>query len=97
MEALQFNPTEEMLLMVAAALFVVQLIYYVTLYGRIYRRQRAVDGNEHHFTQDFPPISVIICAREECENLRRNLTSILEQDYPCFEVIVINDGHTDES
>lgn len=50
-----------------------------------------------HFTQELPPISVIICAREESENLRRNLGAVLEQDYPQFEVIVINDGNTDES
>lgn len=50
-----------------------------------------------HFTQELPPISVIICAREESENLRRNLGAVLEQDYPLFEVIVINDGNTDES
>lgn len=44
-----------------------------------------------------PPLSVIIYAREEVENLRRNLPAVLEQDYPQFEVIVINDGNTDES
>jgi cellulose synthase/poly-beta-1,6-N-acetylglucosamine synthase-like glycosyltransferase len=38
-----------------------------------------------------------VCAREESENLRRNLGAVLEQDYPLFEVIVINDGNTDES
>ncbi len=42
-------------------------------------------------------LSVIIYAREEVENLRRNLPAVLEQDYPQFEVIVINDGNTDES
>ena len=31
------------------------------------------------------------------ENLRRNLTAVLEQDYPNFEVIIINDGNADES
>ena len=40
---------------------------------------------------------MVICARNESENLRRNLPTILKQDYPDFEVIVINDGSTDES
>ena len=44
-----------------------------------------------------PPLSIIICARDESDNLLRNLPSILEQDYPNFEVIVVNDGSTDES
>lgn len=41
------------------------------------------------------PISVIIAARNERENLEKNLMSILEQDYPNFEVVVINDGSWD--
>lgn len=43
------------------------------------------------------PVSVIICAKNEAENLRNFLPSILEQDYPHFEVIVINDASTDET
>ena len=43
------------------------------------------------------PVSVIICARNEAENLRRFLPSILNQFYPEFEVIVVNDGSTDNT
>ncbi|MCO5230444.1 MAG: glycosyltransferase [Chitinophagales bacterium] len=41
------------------------------------------------------PISVIICAHNEEENLKSYLSQILEQDYIDFEVIVVNDGSTD--
>ncbi|PTX42109.1 hypothetical protein C8P64_2525 [Christiangramia gaetbulicola] len=41
------------------------------------------------------PVSVIICAKNEEENLKNFLPAILEQDYPEFEVIVINDASTD--
>jgi len=40
-------------------------------------------------------ISVVICARNEAQNLRNNLPAILEQDYPCYEVLVVNDASTD--
>lgn len=40
-------------------------------------------------------VSVIICARNEESNLRNNLPAILEQDYPDFEVIVVDDRSTD--
>ncbi len=40
-------------------------------------------------------ISVIICAKNEEENLERFLPGILEQDYPEFEVVVVNDCSTD--
>lgn len=43
------------------------------------------------------PVSVIICAKNEAENLRNFLPSILEQDYRDFEVIVINDASADET
>jgi len=41
------------------------------------------------------PLSVIICARNEASNLKQYLPAILEQDYPEFEVIVVNDRSWD--
>ena len=43
------------------------------------------------------PVSVIICARNEAEHLQRFLPSVLNQFYPEFEVIVVNDGSTDQT
>lgn len=43
------------------------------------------------------PISVIISARNEAQNLAQFLPSILTQDYPDYEVIVINDCSGDGS
>lgn len=43
------------------------------------------------------PISVIICARNEAANLTKFLPLVLEQDYPDFEVIVVNDRSWDQT
>lgn len=43
------------------------------------------------------PISVIIAARNESNNLQEFLDSVLTQDYPNYEVIVINDCSYDNS
>ncbi len=43
------------------------------------------------------PISVIISARNESKNLSEYLPAILQQDYPDFEVIVVNDCSYDDS
>jgi len=43
------------------------------------------------------PVSVIIAAKNEAQNLEKFLPGILEQDYPDFEVIVVDDGSTDET
>ncbi|GAB2685451.1 glycosyltransferase [Mucilaginibacter koreensis] len=44
-----------------------------------------------------PPISVVISARNEAKNLAEFLPHILTQEYPDFEVVVVNDCSYDES
>ena len=97
MEAFTFNTVELILLSAAGILFIIQLIYYFGLYNRIHVHNKAVGKEEVHFIRELPPLSVILCARNEAENLRKILPAILEQDYPQFEVIVINDASTDDT
>ena len=97
METFTFNTVELILLSVAGILFIIQLIYYFGLYNRIHVHNKAVGKEEVHFIRELPPLSVILCARNEAENLRKILPAILEQDYPQFEVIVINDASTDDT
>jgi len=44
-----------------------------------------------------PPISILIAAKNEAENLKKNLPTILTQCYPNFEVVIINDASTDNT
>ncbi len=44
-----------------------------------------------------PPVSVIICAKNEAENLKDFIPFILEQNYPNFEVILVNDASIDNT
>lgn len=97
MEAFTFNTVELILLSAAGFLFIIQLIYYFGLYNRVHLRNKSVRKEETHFTRELPPLSVILCARNEADNLQKILPAILEQDYPEFEVIVINDASTDET
>jgi glycosyltransferase involved in cell wall biosynthesis len=46
---------------------------------------------------DPPLVSVIIPARNEAENLKRLIPSVLSQRYPKLEVIVYDDGSEDET
>ena len=41
------------------------------------------------------PLSVVLCARNELENLKTYLPAVLEQDYPDFEVVVVDDRSWD--
>src|SRR5690606_19950607 len=43
------------------------------------------------------PISVIVCAKNEAENIKKFVPLLLEQDYPTFELVLIDDASIDET
>jgi len=47
--------------------------------------------------QKNPSVTVLIVFRNEASNLRKYLEKIIRQKYHCFELILIDDGSTDES
>jgi chlorobactene glucosyltransferase len=51
----------------------------------------------HHRSGHLPFVSVIVPARNEQDNIERCLRSLLAQNYPHFEVIVVNDNSTDNT
>ncbi len=76
---------------------IIQLGFYFIPYTAILRRTRKIKkGNVPHNIEQ-PPVSIIICARNEGENLRRFLPLVLEQDYLDYEVIIVNDGSCDDT
>ena len=46
-------------------------------------------------SKPLPPVSVIVCSKNEADNLRRNIPKWLSQEYPEFEIILINDASYD--
>ena len=44
-----------------------------------------------------PPVSIIVAARNESENLYELIPILIEQDYPSFEIIVVNNQSFDDS
>ena len=44
-----------------------------------------------------PGISLLVCAKNEAENLKMHLPLWLEQDYPNFEIVLINDASNDDT
>jgi cellulose synthase/poly-beta-1,6-N-acetylglucosamine synthase-like glycosyltransferase len=75
------------------AVAIVQLFYYLFFFSRVaFYKPKKKDHSQQH------PVSVVICARDEDENLARHLPGILVQDYPTTnEVIVVNDNSVDDS
>lgn len=75
--------------------FAVQLFYYLWFYTGVWLKNR----KPYAFSADtkLPPVSVIICARNEEQNLRNFLPKVMEQDYPNFEVILVDDASEDDT
>jgi chlorobactene glucosyltransferase len=44
-----------------------------------------------------PTVSIIVPARNEAKNIRRCVEALLAQDYPAFEVLVLDDRSTDST
>lgn len=69
----------------------VQLVFWLRFYLSASHSSLAEPGLSS------TPVSVVICARNEAANLREYLPAVLKQDYPDFEVIVVNDCSDDDS
>lgn len=69
----------------------VQLWYYLGYFSRLaFYKKRELPTNT-------PPVSIIICARNEDHNIVEFLPHIFEQEYPEFEVVVVNDCSFDNT
>lgn len=70
----------------------IQLAYWLLLFSRL-----AFQRLPPTPTVEPEPVSLIICAHNEAENLVKNLPYFLAQDYPLLEIIVVNDFSSDKS
>lgn len=72
---------------------VVQFIYVTFIHAKFafYKEDQSLSD------QPLVPVSIIIAARNESDNLYDNLPAILSQDYPEYEVIVVNNQSIDDS
>ena len=81
----------EVLFILFVVAVLIQLLYLLIIFRElaVYKAPSKVEK--------VPAVSVVICARNESARLERNLPLFLEQDYPEFEVILVNDNSEDDS
>lgn len=73
----------------------IQLIFWLFLFSKLAFYKSPEDPN---LNQDQKiPVSIIICARNEAENLKHNLPRILNQNDRLYEVLVVNDNSQDDT
>lgn len=95
----QIHSIDWILLGVLGALFLVQLYFYARYMcapARKMRRDRKQIKSEEPIAE-MPGVSVVLCAHNEAYNLSQYLQALLTQDYPEYEVIVVDDGSEDET
>ena len=84
--------------------FIILMLYYIILaiIGAIEEKRRTLESKEENYSilasSSFAlPVSVIIPAHNEEEWITDSLNSVLKQTYPGIEVIIVNDGSTDNT
>ena len=80
------------------AMFIAQVYWYARYLcapARKMRKGQQPIANSQQLIAE--GVSVILCAHNEGENLATYLQALLTQDYPTFEVIVVNDGSEDNT
>ncbi|AMC09879.1 glycosyl transferase family 2 [Lutibacter profundi] len=70
----------------------IQFVYYIFIFGSFVWFKNIPPKN--YFNQ---PVSVLICAKNEAENLKKNIPFFTNQNYPLFELVLINDASSDNT
>lgn len=82
--------TGYILLVSIGTIWALQILYWALFMFRV--RIRKIDIPDAR-----PAVSVIVCAKNEANNLRQNIPLIMEQKYPEAQVIVVDDCSTDDT
>lgn len=93
---MQFLPELEfnvwtIIFVVFGTMALIQFFYVVFVFARL------AFFKEREIATTLPPVSIIIAARNEADNIYEHLPFILTQDYPDYEVIVVVNQSVDES
>lgn len=93
----KFDTAEVVALSVFFIVFVIQLFYYLRYYRKPYIQAKSRLSETQSSSSSMLKVSVIIISENEADCLSENLPAVMEQDFFDYEVIVVNNGSTDES
>lgn len=93
----------KVLLAILCTTTLLEIAYYLLIgtsvlkFKRKRQRLNKNNGFDESEEKPQPSVSVIICTKNEAEKIHDFLPLVLEQQYPDYEVIVVNDGSTDNT
>ena len=82
---------------ICAGVMLVALVYLCLYYGLFYLRVGRWKRKQTSCDTALPPVSVVLTARNDAAWLKENLVYLLEQDYPDFEVVVVDYLSSDDT
>ena len=89
-QTLQFCQIDLIICVIAVISFSIGWFYFFHYFSSVKINNQAVNGS-------LPPVSIIIAARNAVLKLEDHLPQWLNQDYPEFEVVIIDDRSADET
>ena len=89
-----YNHISFIVLLIFIITLIIQLLYHWGVFSKVAfyknKRQPKSDG-------ELEPVSIVICARDAYEYLVELVPVLLGQDYPDFEIVIVNDCSDDET
>lgn len=79
------------LLYILIAIVLVQFIYYIIIFGKF------TFSKKQNITTKEVSVSVIFCAKNEAENIKKIFPKLIHQNYSDFEIVLIDDASSDET
>lgn len=77
-------------------LFISSFLIQSTIWGLLFRLPTRSKLRQQKNTQRVP-VTIVVCAHNECDNLKKLIPELLNQNYPDFEIIIVNDRSTDDT
>ena len=77
------------LLYTLVAVAFIQICYHFSFLSFLFHKSKSANN------KDTIPISVIVCAKNEVDNLKKLIPHLLKQSHQNFELVLINDASTD--
>lgn len=81
-------------------LSVIYILQMIMSFIKVRKDSKTLLSNDYErymYSDNLLPISLLIPAYNEEENVVQNIKSLLKMDYPNFEIIVVNDGSSDKT
>lgn len=73
------------------AVVTIQVVYYGFIFGKFSFSKSEKNAPKHI------PISVLVCAKNEEENLKKLIPILASQNYPNYEIVIIDDASSDDT